>query len=73
MGSRLDISELGFLRLLVWAVLGIAVATFVYLFRARSSGGTPLFVVVTGLAVNVVNAYINARSFPNSETTAFRD
>ena len=35
--------------------------TFIYPFRTRSSGYTPLFVVVTGLAFNLVNAYINAR------------
>ncbi|MDE2880369.1 MAG: 3-oxo-5-alpha-steroid 4-dehydrogenase [Acidobacteriota bacterium] len=35
--------------------------TFIYPFRTRTSGHTPLLVVMMGLAFNVVNAYINAR------------
>ena len=35
--------------------------TFIYPFRMRTSGHTPLIVVLTGLVFNAVNAYINAR------------
>ncbi|MXZ61033.1 MAG: DUF1295 domain-containing protein [Acidobacteria bacterium] len=35
--------------------------TFIYPFRARSAGNVPLCVVMSGLAFNLVNAYINAR------------
>lgn len=35
--------------------------TFIYPFRTRSVGYTPLFVIMTGLAFNLVNAYVNAR------------
>ena len=35
--------------------------TFIYPLRTRSSAYTPLFVVITGLAFNLVNAYVNAR------------
>lgn len=35
--------------------------TFIYPFRTRSAGYTPLSVVILGLGFNLVNAYINAR------------
>ncbi len=35
--------------------------TFIYPFRARSAANMPLVVVMSGLAFNLVNAYINAR------------
>jgi len=35
--------------------------TFIYPFHARSAGNVPLCVVMSGLAFNLVNAYINAR------------
>ena len=56
--AAMDVVPLVFLTM--WQVHYVH-RTFIYPLRTRSSGYTPLFVVIMGLVFNLVNAYINAR------------